>query len=737
MRASGVVLITTLAVLAAALPRASAGDIVLNEVMADNQAAVPNTGQYPDWIELYNKSTQYLNLGGMGLTDDPLLPGKFVFPPNTLIPPHGFYIVWCDDADNLPGLHTHFGLNNKGQTVALFDLAPGGPTALDTVSFGPQLPDLSIGRVPDGTGGWVLTVPTAMGTNLAQALGSAANLKINEWMAKPAAGDDWFELYNPESLPVALGGLFLTDNTTIPTLSPIPALSFIGAEGFLALIADRNPANGPDHVDFKLAASGATIALYDRNRALINLVAFGAQSQDVSQGRLPDGAANFVSFLVSATPGDNNYLPLSNVVINEVLSHTDPPFEDAIEFYNPSTADVDLSGWYLSNDKRTPKKCQLPPGTILPAGGYCVIYQSLFCPDPLLPTSFTFNSAHGDAAYLFAAVNGVLTGHRAGVKFGAAESGVSWGRYYTRTVDDFVPLSQRSFGVDNPTSVGDFERGKGASNAPPKIGPVVINEIMYHPPDVITATSTNDNVLEEYVELHNLTASAVPLCDPFYPANTWRLANAVSYSFPQRVSIPPRGYVLVVGFDPATNDLALLNFRMKYSLADTVLIYGPWQGKLGNGGDTVELQKPDTPQLPPHPDAGYVPHLQVDRVKYTDGFPWPAAADGSGASLQKRAPTDYGNDPLNWFAAAPSPGRSNGTLEFQAARRVSGSVVLEFMGEAGQTYTVQCCDSLSAGAWLKLKDIPLVWFTQSYTVTDALPAGSGARFYRLVSPAQP
>jgi hypothetical protein len=727
-----------LGVLAAALPMASAGDIVLNEIMADNQAAVANTGQYPDWIELYNKSTQYIDLGGLGLTDDLLLPGKFVFPPSTLIPPRGFYVVWCDDADNLPGLHTHFGLNNKGQTVALFDLfAPGGPTALDSVSFGPQLPDLSIGRVPDGTGGWALTAPRAMGANVAQALGSAAKLKINEWMAKPAAGDDWFELYNPELLPVALGGLFLTDTTANPTLSPIPDLSFVAAEGFLEFIADRNPQNGPNHANFKLAASGSTIALYDNRRALIDSVVFGAQSQDVSQGRLPDGAANIVSFLVSASPGDSNYLPLYNVVINEVLSHTDPPFEDAVEFYNPSTADVDISGWYLTNDKRVPKKCRLPEGTTVPAGGYCVIYQSLFCPDPLLPTSFTFNSAHGDAAYLFATANGLLTGHRAGVKFGATENGVSWGRYYTRAVNDFVPLSRPTFGVDNPTSVGDFERGKGASNAPPKIGPVVINEIMYHPPDLITPTSTNDNVLEEYVELHNLTTSAVPLCDPFYPTHTWRLANAVSYSFPPRLFLPPRGYVLVVGFDPATNDMALLAFRMTYSLADTVPIYGPWQGKLGNGGDTVELLKPDTPQLPPHPDAGYVPYLQVDRVKYTDGFPWPSAADGSGASLQKRAPTAYGNDALNWFAGAPSPARSNGALQFELARLAGGSVALEFIGEAGQSYTVQYRDSLSAGAWLKLKDIPLVLATQSYTVTDALPVGGGARFYRLISPAQP
>jgi hypothetical protein len=46
----------------------------------------------------------------------------------------------------------------------------------------------------------------------------------------------------------------------------------------------------------------------------------------------------------------------------------------------------------------------------------------------------------------------------------------------------------------------------------------------------------------------------------------------------------------------------------------------------------------------------------VDRVRYNDKAPWPAAADGSGASLQRRAPFAYGDDPANWAAAVPTPG---------------------------------------------------------------------------------
>ena len=50
--------------------------------------------------------------------------------------------------------------------------------------------------------------------------------------------------------------------------------------------------------------------------------------------RLPDGTANIVSFPSTPTPAASNYLPVPNALINEVLSHTDPPLEDAIKKYS-------------------------------------------------------------------------------------------------------------------------------------------------------------------------------------------------------------------------------------------------------------------------------------------------------------------------------------------------------------------------------------------------------------------
>src|SRR6185295_7275903 len=72
--------------------------------------------------------------------------------------------------------------------------------------------------------------------------------------------------------------------------------------------------------------------------------------------------------------------------------------------------------------------------------------------------------------------------------------------------------------------------------------------------------------------------------------------------------------------------------------------------------ESIELYRPDTPQLPSAEDAGFVPFVLVDRVVYSDHTPWPTNADGFGFSLQRIFPLLYGNEPTNWMAAAPNPG---------------------------------------------------------------------------------
>jgi hypothetical protein len=310
--------------------RAQAG-IVINEVMANNVSAVPHGGGFPDWLELYNNGAAPVALAGLGLTDNLKDPGKFIFPLGT--PPLGpgqYLVVYCDSSTDSPGIHTGFSFSNTGEEVGLFS----GTTQLDGFKFGLQPPDYSIGRIPNGAAAQtlVLTQPTPGAANIAQPLGLQTNLRINEWMARPSTGSDWLELYNADPLPVSLGGLVFTDRVSgALTNRPIRSLSYIAPEDFIQFFASDLAKTDPDQLDFKLGSGGETVTLYlPSPQTQLDRVVFGAQQVDVSQGRLPDGSAT-IATLTTPSPGASNFQVISNVVVNEILTHTDPPLEDAVE----------------------------------------------------------------------------------------------------------------------------------------------------------------------------------------------------------------------------------------------------------------------------------------------------------------------------------------------------------------------------------------------------------------------
>jgi hypothetical protein len=630
---------------------------ILNEVMARNTTAVYDNGKTPDWIEIYNPTGASFSLDGMSLGNNIYGSGQWTFPAGAAIPANGYLVVWHDSSrpastNFTSNLNTGYNISSDGDAVCLF--APSGQL-VDSVAFGAQVENLSIGRVG---GAWsLLSSPTPGAANSGVAsLGNVVNLRINEWMANPASGSDWFEIYNTDSLPVCLSGLFLSDEPTLTgmTNTQVPVLTYVAANGWVEYVADSHAAAGPNHVNFSLNQNGESIVLYTTNLASIDAVYYGLQTAGVSQGRLPDGGSNIISF-VAPTPDDSNYLPLQNVFINEVLSRPGPPLEDAVELYNSGATDVALDGWYLSDDETNFTKYQIPVGTVLPAGGYQVFYQYEFDVSNAVP--FALNPAHGGSVYLSQAdALGNLTGYRALVGFGAADQNVSFGRFPTSVGADFTAMSSITFGQDNPTTLAQFRSGTGQSNSYPKVGPVVINEIMYDP----LAVGGVENTTNEYIELFNMTSNSVPLYDPSATSDVWKVRGEVSYDFPGGVVMPPGGYLVLVGFDPVANPSALAEFTSTYGLGASLSIYGPYTGgPLPDSGGTLQLFKPGPPEVAPAPDAGFVPDILVDSVTYTNTAPWPVAAAGTGMSLQRNYLGLYGNEPLNWVAAAPNPGSRN------------------------------------------------------------------------------
>ena len=646
--------------------------IVINEILANNGSYVEADGTTPDWVEFHNRSAGPIDMGDMSFSDSSLLPRRYVFAPGTIVPSLGYLRLRCD-AD-LPASATNagFGLKASGGSVFLFDKLANGGSPLDSTNFGLQAVDFSIARIPNGTGPFVLTVPTPDANNgvSGAALGNVNLLKINEWMAAPSSGDDWFEIYNPSVQPVSIGGLYLSDSLANRVKSPIPNLSFMGGgtNGWQRFWADSNPGAGADHANFGLAAGGEALVLSFNASTSIDSNTFGAQQTGVSEGRFPDGAAaigggngpgGWTRFPGTASPGDANYLLLTNIVINEALTHTDLPFEDAIELRNLTGSPTNIGNWWLSDAKGVLKKYRIPANTTIPANGYVVFYEYQFNSDPTNDPqhSFSLSSGKGDQIYLSAAdTNGNLTGYRATVDFGPAENGVSFGRYVTSdNRQEFVAMSARSFGNNDPSSVAQFRTNTGAVNPYPKVGPVVIAQIMYRPPDI----GTNDNSLDEFIELRNISAQSVPLYHPVNTSNTWRLRDAVDFNFPQGVSLTAGSRLLLVSFDPAVDTAQLAAFRSKYAVDAGVPIYGPYSGKLANNDDKVELYKPDSPNITPTGED--VPYILADRVHYFDAAPWTPSPDGTGAALLRVSLTGFGNDPTNWVASVPNFGGGTDT----------------------------------------------------------------------------
>jgi regulation of enolase protein 1 (concanavalin A-like superfamily) len=144
-------------------------------------------------------------------------------------------------------------------------------------------------------------------------------VRINEWQAsntatlrEPVRGryEDWIELYNAGSAAADLSGWFLTDDLANPRKWSFPLGTRLEGSGYLLIWADEHSElNGGGiglHTNFKLSQQGEAIGLSDPQGRWVDVVTFGPQQSDVSQGRSPDGAPEPWASMTEPTPGGPN-----------------------------------------------------------------------------------------------------------------------------------------------------------------------------------------------------------------------------------------------------------------------------------------------------------------------------------------------------------------------------------------------------------------------------------------------
>jgi hypothetical protein len=234
------------------------------------------------------------------------------------------------------------------------------------------------------------------------------------------------------------------------------------------------------------------------------------------------------SAYAGGSPGYNDSGIVPNpgaVVINEVLAHSHAEASDWIELYNTTDTAINIGGWFISDsgasrpqaDNENLFKYEVANGTTIGPNGYLVLYEELNfgnTSDPGSRETFAL-SENGEKLYLSSAQNDVLTGYRNVEDFGASQTGVSFGRYYKSSTgnDNFVAMEENT---------------PGSANSYPKVGPIVISEIMYNPDWPDGGSYTNDQY--EYIKLYNISAESVTL----YNSETgepWKFTDGIDFTF--------------------------------------------------------------------------------------------------------------------------------------------------------------------------------------------------------------
>lgn len=170
------------------------GDVVINEFMAKNDSIPDPHGQLDDWIEFYNNTSHDINLGGMYLTDNFNNPTKWQFPSNTIIEANSYLIVWADEDIGQIGLHASFKLSADGEQIRLSNT---DVSILDSVTFGPQVGNLSMARIPNGTGPFVRGNPTFNAYNGGT---SDADNESSERISNYKLAQNYPNPFNPETV---------------------------------------------------------------------------------------------------------------------------------------------------------------------------------------------------------------------------------------------------------------------------------------------------------------------------------------------------------------------------------------------------------------------------------------------------------------------------------------------------------------------------------------------------------
>ncbi len=623
--------------------------LVINEVLAHNFSTLDYFGTAPDLIELYYDGPAPLDLAGMSITDDPVDPTRYVFGAGVMINPGQHLVLYADSMVGTSDIHLGFAVSDRGEGVYLYDSTGG---LVDSVEFGLQVVDLSIGRGNEGV--WKLTQPTFGAANVVQPLGDRSGVKINEWFANGDIlfVDDFIEFYNADIFPVDLGGMYITDNpVSQPEKYQFAPLSFVAGAGFADLDADAQ--SDPGHVPFRLSSDMEMIAVYESDSSPIDAVLYGPQTTDVSQGRTPNGAASY-DFFELPTPGVANpgvsggeTFTVNLMDIEQVWSYDDSATSRNVGWRRPYWNDT---LWPTGAALLYVEESSLPApkNTPLTYGARTYYFRTHFTVDMPIDdiTALAVSTVVDDGAIIYLNDAEVL---RIGIDAGPISYDVFANRGVDNAVYEFFTIP--TTGLVQGDNVFAVEVHQATATSSDIVWGMALDAIGETPPDNTDPLAEEKALLDslritelmyhpisgsdyEFVELQNIGAEELDLTGV-------RLAGGIEFTF-GAMTLAAGEYVLV-----ANNRVVFETF---YGTGLN-LAAGEYTGNLSNGGEDVILR------------LAAPLRAAILRFGYNDA--WYPTTDGDGYSLVIRDATAH---PATWddaesWAASTSINGSAGSAD--------------------------------------------------------------------------
>ncbi len=346
-------------------PPPSTGDLVINEFMASNDSHdVDGSGEFPDWIEIYNPGTTEIDIGGYYMTDTIAddVANWVQIPtgsPETIVTAGGWLVLYANGSPDDGALYLDFKLGSGGETIGLAD---ADEIVVDSLTYEQQTTDMSMGMTPDGTGDMVFLTTSTPG---------AAN----------SAGSG--------NLPPVIADVDLDPDSPLPDTDVTVTAEVFDDNGILSVI-----------MYYRVAGGDLTeVAMTEVTKVTGNFTAV-----------IPGQAADtLVEYYILATDSDaetttdpeeaptsyNSFTPVYQLgftlFINEFLASNDTglmapgeyedptdAFVDWIEIYNPGDDPIDVGGMYITDDLTSNMEWLIPAtqpdSTTIPAGGFLVFY---------------------------------------------------------------------------------------------------------------------------------------------------------------------------------------------------------------------------------------------------------------------------------------------------------------------------------------------------------------------------